>query len=135
MLRTINSNKNHFYTKDHEWIEYNGQVAYVGVCDFKLIGLKKIQKIEYGDLSGILQQGHVLATIFSDEYRIMMHMPVTGKIIEYNLKLLTEPEMILKQAQKGGWIAKINPSSPYNRNGLLQPEQYQLSIKGKYHHA
>ena len=130
MNNSIETSKNQYYTNDHEWIDYQGTVAYIGVCDFKLTGLKSIQKIEYTDLSKIIRQGEVLATIFSDDYQIPIHMPVSGRVIENNKKTIHEPGIILQRSVRDSWLAKIVPLEPYSREGLLTSDQY-LSFKKK----
>ena len=120
-----------FYT-DHEWIVFDGIVAYIGVCPFKLIGLGEIKKIEYEDSSERFDRGSSFATIFSDDYEIKIQMPVDAWIVELNTKSVTTPSQI-KQGIKAGWMAKIRPVAPYSREGLLQAEQYKLRIKKKAH--
>ena len=119
-----------FYTDDHEWIVFEGIVAYIGVCPFKLIGLDKIKKIEFADLSARFDKGACLATVFSEEYEIKVHMPVEGWVIESNVRTAETPSDIAKGI-KAGWIAKIRPVAPYSRHGLLQAEQYKQKIKKK----
>lgn len=55
--------KDQYYTKDHEWIHFQGTVAHIGICGFKLTGFKQIQEIKFIEPSGFKKQGEVVATI------------------------------------------------------------------------
>jgi glycine cleavage system H protein len=122
-----------YYTKDHEWIDFQGTVAYTGVCHFKLLGFKEVHQIKFKKTTGFIKKGEIIAIIKYNDYQIEAHMPVDGKIIEANEALQTgNCNLLLQQAENGGWIALIVPSLPYERKELLSPKQYQMNGKGKY---
>ncbi len=119
--------RNIYYTNDHEWIDFQGSVAYVGVCSFKLSGIKEIHRINFNELSDTINPGEVICSIQFEDYQIQAHMPVEGKIISFNDLLLTEEKnVLLQQAENNGWIALVAPSSLNDKTGLLSPEEYQL---------
>jgi|SRR6218665_2280 len=120
-----------YYTTDHEWINFQGAIAYTGICAFKLTGFRGIQQILFNLNSGFAKRGEVIATITYNDYRIESHMPVDGKIIAVNEQLSTGNHL-LDHPETYGWLAKISPASLYNREGLLLPVQYQLNGKSKY---
>lgn len=125
--------KNLYYTADHEWIDFQGSVAYTGVCQFKLLGFKEVHQIGFRETSGFTKKGEVIAVIKYKDYQIEAHMPVDGKIIRVNEALQTgDPNLLLRYAENSGWIAAIIPSQPYERTGLLLPKQYQMNGKGKH---
>jgi len=127
------SNKDLYYTTDHEWIDFQGSVAYIGVCQFKLLGFKKVHQITFKDDSGFKKKSDVVATIKYNDYQIDVHMPVDGKIVEFNENLLAgKNDALLLQPESTGWIAKIVPSQPYERKDLLLPQQYQMNGKNKH---
>jgi len=133
MNQEKSNKKNLYYTKDHEWIDFQGTVAYVGVCSFKLTGLKEIQQITFNEPSGFRKQDEVIATIRYNDYKIEAHMPVDGKVIQLNEKLLSgNHNILLQHPENRGWIALIVPAQPYERKDLLLPKQYQLNGKSKY---
>jgi glycine cleavage system H protein len=122
-----------YYTMDHEWIDFHGSVAYTGICHFKLTGFKQIQEIVFSALSGLKKKGEVIATLRYNDYLIAAHMPVDGKILNVNEKLLNGGyNMLLDCAESTGWIALISPILPHERHGLLLPKQYQMNGKSKY---
>lgn len=125
--------KDLYFTDDHEWIDFQGSVAYTGICKFKLTGFKAIQKIAYIDATGFKQKGEILATIRYNDYLITAHMPVAGKIIQLNEHFVKgDCEDLLHNPEGSGWLALIGPSQPYERRGLLLPKDYRPNGKGKY---
>jgi len=108
-----------YYTLDHEWIDFQGAVAYY--------------KIVFAETPGFKKQGDTMATIQNASYQIPVHMPVDGKIIGINEALLSENQNLLaEEPENNGWVALIVPSQPYERKGLIQPEQYKLLMKRKF---
>lgn len=125
--------KDQYYTKDHEWIDFQGTVAYIGICKFKLTGFKQIQEIRFNEPSGFKKQGEVIASVKYNDYLIEAHMPVDGKVLKVNEKLVSgNPNILLDCAESSAWIALIVPSLPHERKDLLLPKQYQMNGKSKY---
>lgn len=123
------ANKNLFYTNDHEWIDFQGSVAYVGVCSFKLTGIKEIHQVIFSENPDLVDRGEAIASIQYDDYRILVHMPVPGKIISFNDVLLTdEKSVLLQQPEDNGWIALIVPDMDKERTGLQSSEDYKLAF-------
>jgi glycine cleavage system H protein len=133
-MNIIQTNKkDQYYTEDHEWIEFQGAIAYIGICKFKLTGFKQIQSIHFNDAAGFKKQGDVVATVAYNEYIIEAHMPVDGKILSVNDKLLTgNLDILLDCSETSAWLALIVPSEPHERKDLRLPKQYQMNGKSKY---
>jgi len=128
-----NGSKDLYYTKDHEWIDFKGAIAYTGICAFKLTGFKTVQRIVFQEASGFKKRGEIIAFIHYNDYCIEATMPVDGKIIMINEELLSGNRHLLAQVPEShGWIAKIAPSQPYERKDLLLPKEYQMNGKSKY---
>jgi len=125
--------KDLYYTNDHEWIDFQGTIAYTGICLFKLLGFKEIHQVKFLETSGFKKQGEVIAIITYNDYQVAAHMPVDGKILEVNESFISgNSNLLLQNAENAGWIALIVPSKPYKRRELLLPKQYQLNSKSKY---
>lgn len=124
--------KDLYFTRDHEWIEFRGTVAYAGICEFKLKGINDVHKIKFTETSGFKEQGEVIATIYYDDYEIPFQMPVHGRVININELLLSNNNLLLEQPESNGWIAFIIPTQPYERKNLLLPQQYRMNDKSKY---
>ncbi len=118
-----------YYTSKHEWIEYSGFTALVGITKIKLTGINHIQSAAFCDVLSHMQQGAVIATFHSSHQSIEVYMPVDGKIIDFNKKLLENPSKILSEDLESIWIVKISPNAPYKREQLLQAHQYKSREK------
>lgn len=124
------ANKTLFYTNDHEWIDFQGAVAYVGVCSFKLTGIKEIHQVIFSENPDLIDKGEAIASIQYDDYRILVHMPVVGKIISFNDILISDDKSILlQQPEDKGWIALIVPDQCKESTRLQSPEDYKLSLE------
>ena len=124
------ANKSLFYTNDHEWIDFQGSVAYVGVCSFKLTGIKEIHQVIFSENTDLIDQGEAIACIQYDDYRILVHMPVAGKLFSFNDVLLTDDKnILLQQPEDNGWIALIVFDQGKERTDLQLPGDYKLSLK------
>jgi glycine cleavage system H protein len=122
-----------YYTQDHEWIDFQGTIAYIGICSFKLKGIKQIDQLVFSGTDGFMQQGARIASIKYDDYLIHVHMPVSGKLTQVNRELLTNrSNELLENAETTAWIAMIIPAKPYERTNLLLPQQYRMHGKGKF---
>jgi len=125
--------KNLYYTNDHEWIDFQGTVAYVGICLFKLTGFKQVQKVVFEKSSGFKRKGDLIATIKYKDYNIQVHMPVDGRVVQMNDIIQTEnPGLLLEYPESSGWIALIVPTQPYERKNLWSQKQYQMNVKNNY---
>jgi glycine cleavage system H protein len=119
-----------YYTSDHEWINFQGSVAYVGICPFKLKGIQAIERLEFKEENGPKKKGEVIATVYYDDYTIPVCMPVDGKVMNVNDKLAGgDADVLLQSPDTFGWIALISPSQPYERKGLLHSEQYRKLLR------
>lgn len=126
------SRRDVYYTKDHEWVDFQGSVAYAGICRFKLTGFKEVEKIQLAEPGDFLKKGDVFATIVYKDYSITAAMPVNGRLMQFNHKLTNEQNIIIQDPENSGWIALIAPAQPYDRTGLMMAKEYQLNGKGKY---
>ena len=121
-----------YYTKDHDWIDFQGIIAYIGICKFKLTGFKQIQSIHFHDALGFKRKEDVIATIKYNDYVIEAHMPVEGRVLNVNNTLTPgNLNILLECCESSAWIALIEPSDPLERDELLLPKQYHLTGKSK----
>ena len=116
-----------YFTQDHDWIDFKGAIADIGVSAFKLTGFKAIDKIEFANVSGFMEAGDLIASIYYTDYCIELRMPVAGKIAEINGSLITGDLSPLLQCNGACWIARIIPAQLYERKGLVLPEEYRMN--------
>jgi len=100
----LKAKKDLYYTNDYEWIDFQGAVAYIGICPFKLAGIKEIEKVEFSEEDNSKKCGEVIASILYDDYKIDVHMPVSGKIVKINEALYSGNKNIVLQEPETGDI-------------------------------
>lgn len=115
---------NLLYTKDHEWLRIEGEVAYVGVTDFAQGELGDVVFIEIETLGETLAKEEVFGTIEAVKTVSDMFMPVSGEIVEVNSALEESPDVVNKDPYGKGWMVKIKITNPAEVNDLLSPEKY-----------
>lgn len=115
---------NLLYTKDHEWLRVEGDMAFVGVTDFAQGELGDIVFIEIETLGETLAKEEVFGTIEAVKTVSDMFMPVAGEIIEVNPALEDSPDVVNKDPYGKGWMVKIKMTNPSDTSGLLNAEKY-----------
>lgn len=116
------------YTKDHEWIKVDGDVATVGVTDFAQSQLGDIVFIEVETVGETLAKEEVFGTIEAVKTVSDMFMPVSGEVLEVNPKITEQPDVVNKDPYGDGWIIKVKIANPAELNELLSPDQYKGTI-------
>jgi len=118
------------YTKDHEWILIDGDIATVGITDFAQGELGDIVYVEVETLDETLEREEVFGTVEAVKTVSDLILPVSGEIIEFNDSLETEPEKVNSDAFGEGWMVKIKMSNLDEVNDLLDDEAYKKVIGG-----
>jgi len=116
------------YTKDHEWIKMEGEVATVGITDFAQGELGDIVYVEVETLDETLEQEEVFGTVEAVKTVSDLFLPLSGEIIEFNEALEDEPEKVNADPYGEGWMVKIKISDASQVNGLLSAEDYKALI-------
>jgi glycine cleavage system H protein len=119
---------NLLYTKDHEWLRIEGNMAYAGVTDFAQGELGDIVFIEIETLGETLAKGEVFGTIEAVKTVSDMFMPVSGEVLEVNPALEESPDVINKDPYGKGWMVKIKITNPSEVKDLLTPEKYSALL-------
>ena len=116
------------YTKDHEWLSLDGEVATVGVTDFAQSELGDIVYVEVETLDETLEKEEVFGTVEAVKTVSDLFMPISGEVIEFNEKLETNPEVVNEDPYGEGWIIKIRVSDKNELNELLSSDDYEGEI-------
>ena len=117
------------YTKDHEWLSLDGEVATVGVTDFAQSELGDFVYVDVETLDETLEKEEVFGTVEAVKTVSDLFMPISGEVIEFNEKLETNPEVVNEDTYGEGWMIKIRVSDENELNELL----LQMSMKGRFH--
>ena len=113
------------YTKDHEWISLDGQIATVGITDFAQRELGDIVYVEVETLGEALDADDVFGTVEAVKTVSDLFLPVAGEIIEYNDSLEDSPEDVNSDPYSKGWMIKLKVNNPDDLNELLDSNQYK----------
>ncbi|WP_420602800.1 glycine cleavage system protein GcvH [Flagellimonas sp.] len=116
------------YTKDHEWIKIDGDVATVGITDFAQGELGDIVYVEVETLDETLDKEEVFGTVEAVKTVSDLFLPLSGEIIEFNEVLEDEPEKVNTDPYGEGWMIKIKMSDTSEVEGLMSDEEYKALI-------
>ncbi|EID76047.1 glycine cleavage system protein GcvH [Imtechella halotolerans] len=116
------------YTKDHEWVKIDGDVATVGITDFAQGELGDIVYVEVETVDETLDKDEVFGTVEAVKTVSDLFLPLTGEIIEFNTELETEPEKVNNDPYGDGWMIKVRFSDDAEVEALLSSEQYKELI-------
>ena len=116
------------YTKDHEWVKIDGDVATVGITDFAQGELGDIVYVEVETLDETLDREEVFGTVEAVKTVSDLYLPLSGEIIEFNESLEDEPENVNTDPYGDGWMIKIKISNPDEIADLLDEAAYQELI-------
>lgn len=117
------------YTKEHEWIKIEGNVATIGVTDFAQSELGDIAWLEMPEIGAETKKGDSFGTIEAVKTVEDLFAPLSGKIVEINEGILDSPEWVNDDPYGKGWIAKIEFSNEAELADLLSAEQYSGLIE------
>jgi glycine cleavage system H protein len=116
------------YTKDHEWVKIEGDVAIVGITHFAQSELGDIVYVEVETLDETLAKDEVFGTVEAVKTVSDLFLPLSGEIIAFNDALEDEPEAVNNDAYGSGWMIKIKISNPDEVADLLDAEGYAAVI-------
>ena len=116
------------YTKEHEWIRQEGDVAYVGITDYAQEQLGDIVFVDIPTEGETLAAAEVFGTIEVVKTISDLFLPVSGEILEQNEALADQPELVNKDPYGEGWIIKIKPDADADFDSLLDAEGYKALI-------
>lgn len=113
------------YTKDHEWISLEGNIATVGITDFAQSELGDIVFVEINTVDVLLAAEAVFGTVEAVKTVSDLFLPVAGTITEVNSILEKEPEAVNNDPYGKGWMIKMTVANPADIEGLLDAAAYQ----------
>jgi glycine cleavage system H protein len=123
---------NYRYTREHEWIELDGNTGKVGITDYAQHSLGDIVFVELPKVGTQVEKGKTFGSVESVKAVSDLYSPVDGKVTEINDHLITTPEKINTDAH-GAWIMKIEISNPSQAKELLSSQDYEAYVKEESH--
>ncbi len=116
------------YTKDHEWISLEGNIATIGITDFAQKELGDIVFVEVETIGKPLAAGVVFGTVEAVKTVSDLYLPVSGTINELNAALANEPELVNTDPYGNGWMIKMTVDNPADVSGLLDAAGYEAVV-------
>lgn len=116
------------YTKDHEWVKVEGKIATVGITDFAQKELGDIVYVDIDTLDEELNEGDVFGSVEAVKTVSDLYLPLSGKVIEINSELESQPELVNTDPYGNGWIIKIELSDDHSTANLLSAEEYNSLV-------
>ncbi len=121
------------YTKEHEWIKIEGNIGTIGISDFAQDQLGDVVFVELPTVGRQLKAHEQFGVVESVKTVSDLYCPVSGKVVEVNSALESEPELVNQGPYENGWMLKIELSNPDDLVELLSVEAYEAFVKGAGH--
>ena len=122
--------EHYLYTKEHEWVNIEDNTATIGITEYAQSALGDITFIELPALDVEVEQFEQFVSVESVKAASDIFSPMSGKIIEVNSDLESEPGLINKSCYEKGWIARIEISDMDERSNLMTSQEYLKFLEG-----
>lgn len=116
------------YSKDHEWVRIENDVAWIGITDYAQHELGDIVFVEVETVGETLDAGEIFGTVEAVKTVSDLFMPVSSEVLEFNESLNDNPEMVNKDPYGDGWIIKVKINNPDDISNLLSAAEYEQLI-------
>jgi glycine cleavage system H protein len=116
------------YTKDHEWVRVDGEIAVVGITDFAQSELGDIVYVEVDTIDEQLEADAVFGTVEAVKTVSDLFLPVSGEIVAFNESLEEEPEKVNDDPYNSGWMIKVKYDNASDLEELLSADDYKALI-------
>lgn len=117
------------YSKEHTWLRIDGNVGIIGITEFAQSELGEIVYVDLPNIAYAFKQEAVFGSVEAIKTVSDLFMPISGKVIEINKKLLQEPTLVNTDPYGEGWMMKIEVENMEGLQNLLSTEQYLQNIK------
>ncbi len=121
---------NTYYSKEHEWVRVEGNIATVGITEYAAHQLGDVTFVELPATGKTVQQFQMLCAIESVKAASDIYAPVSGKVVSVNEALDNAPEIVNESAEESAWMACLEISNPAEVANLMSREQYEEYLKG-----
>ena len=121
----MNIPSNLYYTKDHEWVAIDGEIATVGITDFAQKELGDIVYVEVETLDQTLSKDDVFGTVEAVKTVSDLFLPLSGEIVEFNDSLEADPEKVNTDPYGDGWMVRVKIADASEIESLLDSEAYK----------
>jgi len=112
------------YAKSHEWADIQGDKATLGISEFAQKELGDVVFVDLPEVGAKLEAGASFGAVESVKVTDEIYTPVSGTVVEVNTALVDQPELVNKEAEKGGWMVKLSGVPSDIPDGLMNKEAY-----------
>ncbi len=116
------------YTKDHEWVRFQGRRATVGITDFAQSELTDVVYVELTKSGKVVKAGEVLGTVESVKAVSEIFAPLSGKVVDVNKALEDTPEVVNQDPYGKGWMVVLEVADPNEVKSLMDVAAYRKHI-------
>ncbi len=116
------------FTKDHEWVRQEGDVAVIGITDYAQSQLGDVVYVELPEIGRVVEQGKEAAVVESAKAASEVYAPVSGEVVAVNEAIAADPAQVNADAMGGGWFVKIRLSDPGQLDALLDEAAYRAFV-------
>ena len=116
------------YTKDHEWLSLEGNIATIGITDFAQKELGDIVYVEVETIGKEMQAGEIFGTVEAVKTVSDLYLPVTGTVLELNASLAGSPESVNNDPYGVGWMIKLKVKNPADVDALMDASAYETTL-------
>jgi glycine cleavage system H protein len=120
----VSSNSNYKFTKNHEWVDVDGDIATIGITSHAAEQLGDIVFVEFPEVGTVYDKGDVFGVVESVKAAVDCYLPVSGEIIEINEELESAYEIMNEDPEGEGWITKVRLADTSELDELLSADAY-----------
>ena len=121
------------YTKSHEWIRVDGDIATIGVTDYAQGELGDITYLELPDVGGTVSGGEPFGVVESVKAASDIYTPLDGEVVERNEEAIAAPDVVNSSPYEGAWLIKVRVSDPSQLGQLMSSEEYDQLLESSAH--
>lgn len=116
------------FTKDHEWLRLEGDVATIGITNYAQEQLGDLVFVEFPAAGKPVEPGGVVAVVESVKAASEVYSPVKGQVVEVNNDVVDNPALINSAPMEGGWMFKIRLNNPADAGALMNESEYLAQL-------
>jgi len=121
------------YTKSHEWVRIDGEIATIGVTDYAQSELGDITYLELPDVGGSVSGGEPFGVVESVKAASDIYTPIDGEVIERNEDAIAAPDVVNSSPYEGAWLIRVRVSDPAQLEQLMSAVEYEALLKNSAH--
>jgi glycine cleavage system H protein len=117
------------FTRDHEWVRFDGDLAVVGITDYAQSQLGDVVYVELPEIGRRVEQGKEAAVVESVKAASEVYAPISGEVAEVNEALAADPAKVNADPMGEGWFLKLRIDDPRDLDGLMDEEAYKRLVE------